>query len=114
MQRRSPIHRTIAALVLFWSTAVGALLPIADAYAERASLDARSHVEQPGGSSACVRAHDDACQICRVVRLASLRPEPASFVLLASAPAPAATAQEATFLASRVAPSAFPRAPPLS
>jgi hypothetical protein len=103
----------MAGAVLFWSTAVGALLPIADAYAERASLDARSHVEQPGGSSACARVHDDACQICRVVRLAGVRPEPAGFVVVVAATTPVES-EAAGDLASRVAPSAFPRAPPLS
>lgn len=112
LQRRFGIQRAIAAAVLVLSATVTVLLPIADARAEMASRTAQAHVEQPG-STRCPQVHDElACQICRVLRLVgSGCPARASVVVFTVADIPPA-AQVTSLPASRVEPSASPRAPP--
>ena len=70
------VRRVTALLVLVLGTAVSSLLPMADAYAERAAPDSYSHVEQ-AGSEGCPPIHDDVvCQLCRGLRHAPLASAP--------------------------------------
>ena len=72
MRIPSVLRRITATIVVVFGTAVSSLLPMADAYAERAAPDAYAHAEQ-AGSDDCAPIHDElACQLCRVLRNAPL------------------------------------------
>lgn len=94
MERTPPLRRAIATTVLVLSAAVAALVPTADAYAERAVGAGGMHVEELGSPS-CEPAHSELCQICRVLRLVA--PAPGG----AAAPAMSVTATCAPEAASR-------------
>lgn len=71
MSSRLPtVKRFIASSALLIWCALAAVIPAADALAERASQGSRSHVEAVGGSASCTPVHDHlACQLCRLLRL---------------------------------------------
>jgi len=110
--QRTGLRRAIAAIVLALSTTVTALLPVADARADVASGRARAHVEQPG-STRCPQVHDElTCQLCRVLRLASNATSSAAPLVVVDAGAIPFAAHVVLLPATRVEPSASPRAPP--
>jgi len=107
------MRRGIASVVLILSTAVAAILPMADARADIASAAARPHVEQPG-SRHCPQVHDElTCQLCRVMRLASNRSSSDGVLIVHRAKAVVLARHVAPFVARPVEPSSSPRAPPL-
>jgi hypothetical protein len=64
------VKRVIASGALLIWCALAAVIPAADALADRASQGSRSHVEAVGGTAACTPVHDHlACQLCRLLRL---------------------------------------------
>jgi hypothetical protein len=103
----------LASVVLAVGTSVTAVLPLADAYAERETLSASAHVEETG-SKTCTPAHDElACQLCRVLRLSSsggAQPFAGEWV---AAPHGHPVAAAAVVASVRLAPGTAPRAPPI-
>ena len=65
-----PLARISASVLLLLHVIVAGLLPIADAQAEATGtvVSASAHVEAPDSGS-CPQVHDDACQLCQLVRL---------------------------------------------
>lgn len=70
MLRPTPL-RTAFAITLAVSALVGVVLPLADAYAERAAQVVRAHVDEPGSHSGAPAHNDATCPMCRVLRMAS-------------------------------------------
>jgi hypothetical protein len=102
----------MASGVLALSTAVLVFAPMADAIAESRSTGAVAHVEN-FGTDGCPLAHEhDACQLCRVIRLAGAVPGTAPHFdaprRIAMPPADAADVCTAVLLFGRYA----SRAPP--
>ena len=66
-----PLARVAASVLLLLHVIVAGVLPIADARAEATGtvVSAAAHVESPDNGS-CPQVHDDACQLCSLVRLA--------------------------------------------
>jgi len=69
MSTRASAKRMIAGVALLVWSALAAVVPAADAAAERASAGSRSHIEATGGSATCPQVHDQTCQLCRLLRL---------------------------------------------
>jgi hypothetical protein len=91
---------------------LAALVPAADAALERASAGVRSHVEQTGGSATCPQVHDQACQLCRLLRLPTKSGDAVALFTLAAI-AHADLPNAPLVLASRDSESGqFSRAPP--
>lgn len=65
-----PVARIAASVLLLLHVLVAGLLPIADARAEASGtvVSAAAHVEAPDSGS-CPQVHDDACQLCPLLRL---------------------------------------------
>jgi hypothetical protein len=106
------IKRLLAGSVLLTWSALAALVPAADAALERASAGSRSHVEQTGGSATCPQVHDQACQLCRLLRLPTKSGDGVALFTLAAI-AHADLPNTPLVLASRDSESGqFSRAPP--
>jgi hypothetical protein len=114
MHRTSRFRRIVAAVALALSATVPVLLPVADAYAERATADPYAHVESTG-SETCVPVHDEmACQLCRGLRLSASAPRCAGSVTHSDRPARLGlVTSRAPAPAFRIG-AASPRAPPAS
>ena len=70
MSSRASVKRVMASGALLIWCALAAVIPAADAAAERASAGIRTHIEATGGSASCKPVHDPlACQLCRLLRL---------------------------------------------
>lgn len=65
-----PVARIAASVLLLLHVLVAGLLPVAEARAEATGtvVSASAHVEAPDAGS-CPPVHDDACQLCQLVRL---------------------------------------------
>ena len=91
------LKRMVASGALLVWCALAAIVPAADAAAERASEGSRSHIEAIGGGASCVPSHDHlACQLCRLLRLPTKSSDAAMLFLVA----PVARAQ---FVEARLA-----------
>ena len=111
--RRTVLQRAIAAVVLVLSTSVAALLPLADAHAERAANQPTAHVEATG-SQTCAPAHDElTCQLCRSLRLASATEHGGLSLVLVSVASAAQPGQSALPQLARLSHATAPRAPPI-
>jgi hypothetical protein len=70
MTSRASVKRLMASGALLIWCALAAVIPAADAAAERASAGVRTHIEATGGDASCKPVHDHlACQLCRLLRL---------------------------------------------
>jgi len=106
------IKRLLAGSVLLTWSALAALVPAADAALESASAGAQSHIEAAGGSATCPQVHDQACQLCRLLRLPTKSGDAVALFTL-SAVAHTALPNTPIVLASRDGESGqFSRAPP--
>jgi hypothetical protein len=114
MSSRLPtVKRFIASSALLIWCALAAVIPAADAFAERASQGSRSHIEAVGGSASCTPVHDHlACQLCRLLRLPTKAGDAASLYSLRDV-AQMARPEEPVVAVSRARESGHPtRAPP--
>lgn len=113
--RLRSIKQVVARAALISWCALTAVIPAADAAAERASAGARAHIEAAGGGANCIPAHDHtACQLCRVLRLASNGTAAAPALVILRASSVPQTAQVVSLPGKRVERNSTPRAPPLA
>jgi hypothetical protein len=113
MITRSKVKRMMASSALLIWCALAAVIPAADAAAERASAGSRAHVEALGGGAKCVPVHDQlACQLCRLLRLPT-KSGAATILFAVSQGAQSAPPSTPIVLASRERETGqFSRAPP--
>ena len=105
--------RGIASCALLVWCALAAVIPAADAAAERASVGSRAHIEATGGSATCVPVHDHlACQLCRLLRLAGNTDASWPDLVAGAAAESVSLAYVRPLAGKRIEPSASPRAPP--
>jgi hypothetical protein len=103
----------LAGGALFLWCALVAVIPAADAYAERASAGARSHVEATGGSPTCPPVHNElACQLCRLLRLPIKAGDPSVILALVAVRASLAPRTEVVVVSSETESGYLGRAPP--
>ena len=109
------LTRVSAALVLLLHVFVVGLLPVADARAEAAgsTATAAAHVEAPE-SGRCPSPHDEACQLCPLLRIAGQASAPVSLPLVARSVALPIVAREARAVAGASASTDRARAPPIA
>lgn len=110
-----PLARLAASVLLLLHGIVAGLLPIADARAEATEtvISTAAHVEAPDSGS-CPQVHDDACQLCSLVRLAgqaSMRVAPPP--IARAVPAPAVAREAHAVIGESPAPDQA-RAPPVA
>ena len=114
MRERLPsVKRFIAGSALLIWCALAAIIPAADAAAERASAGSRAHIEALGGGAKCPPVHDQvACQLCRLLRLPTKSGD-AAILFALSQVAQSAPPSAPIVLASRERETGhFSRAPP--
>jgi hypothetical protein len=113
MSSYKSVKRVMAGGALLIWCALTALIPAADAAAERASAGSRAHVEALGGGAKCVPVHDQlACQLCRLLRLPTKSGD-ATVLFALSQVAQSAAPSTPLVLASREGETGqFSRAPP--